>query len=256
MKKMLTLFTVLAFLLTSAGSAQSSMDFGFKVGGNRAKMSGDPSIFNLITAVLTTFTGAVEVDNDARIGLVGGAFLTINTSPNFSIQPEFLYSTKGMETKFRYTFNSVDYETVLQIKLIYVEIPVLLKYKFSTEGNLKPSFYFGPALGLNVSGNFTGEEGSLGGDALDLGELDISNLTSTEFSAVIGGELGIAMGNTTLLLDLRYTAGLTTVFDDASFATAITNSEWAFVDDNGIADDMKNSGFSLSVGVSFPIGGN
>ncbi len=87
MKKMLTFLFVLAFLMTSAVSAQSSMDFGFKFGGNRAKMSGDPSIFNLITAVLTTFTGAVEVDNDARIGLVGGAFLTIHTSPNFSIQP-------------------------------------------------------------------------------------------------------------------------------------------------------------------------
>ena len=127
MKKMLTFLIVLAFLMTSAVSAQSSMDFGFKAGGNMAKMSVDDSstaIFNFVEAVLIGFTGSVEVDSDARIGLVSGAFLSINVSPTFSIQPEVLYSVKGVERKFRYNFNSTDYETVLQIDAAYLEIPV------------------------------------------------------------------------------------------------------------------------------------
>lgn len=256
MKRMLAFLTVLAFLMPSAVSAQSSMDFGFKVGGSRAKMSGDLSHFQLITAILTTFTGAVEVDNDARIGLLGGAFLSINTSPTFSIQPEVLYSVKGMESKFRYSFGTSDFETVLQVKLTYVEVPVLLKYRFPTEGNFKPSIYAGPALGVSVKGEFDGEHGAMDGDGLNLTTLDISNVKSTEFSVVVGGELGIAMGNTTLFLDVRYTQGLTKTFEDASLLTSIANDEWAFVGANGIGDDTKNNNISLAVGVSFPIGGN
>lgn len=256
MKKMLTLLIVVAFLLTSAVSAQSSMDFGFKFGGNRAKMSVDDSstaIFNFVEAVLIGFTGSVEVDSDARIGLVGGAFLSINVSPTFAIQPELIYSTKGVEKKFRYNFNSTDYETVLQIDAAYLEIPVLLKYKFPSEGKIRPSLYVGPALGFNLSGKLKLEEGTEGGFATDLGEIDIANLKSTEFSAVIGGELGIAMGNTTLLLDLRYTQGLTKAYEDI---TTVDAGEFPIVNSDGTADDSKNSSFSLTVGVSFPIGGN
>ena len=255
MKKMLTLLIVLAFLLTSAVSAQSSMDFGFKAGGNMAKMSADNSstaIFNFVEALLIGFTGSVEVDSDARIGLVGGAFLSINVSPTFAIQPELIYSTKGVEKKFRYNFNSTDYETVLQIKATYLEIPVLLKYRIQTEARLKPSFYAGPSIGININGVFSLEEGTEGGFATDLGEIDIANLKSTEFSGVLGAELGIAMGNTTLLLDLRYTQGLTKAYEDV---TTIDAGEFPIVNSDLTADDSKNSSFSLSVGILFPLGG-
>ena len=260
MKKMLMFLTVLAFLMTSAVSAQTTFDLGFKVGGNRAKMSVDDdstTYLNAIAARFVLFTGAggVGVDPDARIGFVGGAFLSINTSPTFSIQPEVLYSVKGVEKKLRYNYNNTDFETVLQIEMTYLEIPVLLKYKFPSEGKIRPSLYVGPALGFNLDGTFSAEEGVQGGFADDLGDIDIANLKSTEFSAVVGGELGVALGNTILLLDLRYTQGLTKAFEDASFATAIVNNEWAFVNTAGEADDVKNSSFSVVVGISFPLGG-
>ena len=123
MKKMLVFVTALAILMTSAVSAQTTMDLGFKVGGSRAKMSVDDAstaIFNFVEAVLIGFTGSVEVDSDARIGLVSGAFLSINVSPTFSIQPEILYSVKGVEKKFRYNFMSTDFETVLQVETAYL----------------------------------------------------------------------------------------------------------------------------------------
>ncbi len=260
MKKMLTFLIVLSFLMTSVVSAQSSMDFGFKFGGSRAKMSvdaEDSTYFTWIDSVFSSLAGSVEIDSDARIGLVGGVFLSINVSPTFSIQPEILYSVKGVEKKVRYNFMGTPYETVLQIETAYLEIPVLLKYKFPSEGKIRPSLYAGPALGFNLSGKFKLEEGNEGAFATNLGERDILNLKSTEFSGVLGGELGIAMGNTTLLLDLRYTQGLTKAFEDASNQgqDPITG-DWAFVSPSGEADNSKNSSFSLSIGVSFPIGGN
>ena len=260
MKKMVMFLTVLAFLMTSAVSAQSSMDFGFKVGGSRAKTSVDDNstaIFNFIQTTLIGYTGSadsVELDSDARIGAMGGAFLSINVSPTFAIQPEILYSTKGVEKKFRYTFMGSPFETVGQIATTYLEIPVLLKYKFPSEGKIRPSLYAGPAIGFNLSGTISLEEGTEGGFATDLGEQDIANMKSTEFSGVFGGELGFAMGNTNLFLDLRYTQGFTKAYDDIVIAT-VPAGEKAIVNTDDTADDSKNSSFSLAVGISFPIGG-
>ena len=129
----------------------------------------------------------------------------------------------------------------------------MLKYKFPSEGKIRPSLYVGPALGFNLSGKFKLEEGTEGGFATDLGEIDIANLKSTEFSGVIGGELGIAMGNTTLLLDVRYTRGLTKAYEEV---TTVNTNEFPIVNVDGTADDSKNRSFSLTLGVSFPIGGN
>ena len=258
MKKMLAFVTALAILMTSAVSAQTTMDIGFKLGGSRSKTSVDDNstaVFNLLQTRLSGFTGGnVEVDPDARLGLIGGAFLSINVSPTFSIQPEVLYTVKGVEKKFRYDFMGGPFETVGQIDAAYLEIPVLFKYRFPSEGNIKPSLYVGPALGFNLSGKFKLEEGQEGAFATDLGERDIPNMKSTEFSGVFGGELGIATGNTTLFLDLRYTQGFTKAFDDIDVAT-VSADEYPIVNSDGTADDSKNSNFSIAVGISFPIGG-
>lgn len=86
----------------------------------------------MIDSALIPFVGTVELDTDARIGFVGGAFLTIHVSPTIAIQPEILYTVKGVETKFRYNSNGVDQESSLAFALNYVEIPVLIKYKIKT----------------------------------------------------------------------------------------------------------------------------
>ena len=61
------------------------------------------------------------------------------------------------------------------------------------------------------------------------------------------------MGNLNLLLDARYTAGFSKIFDDAP--AAFSGNKWNFVDANGVADDIKNSAFSIFAGISFPVGG-
>ena len=67
------------------------------------------------------------------------------------------------------------------------------------------------------------------------------------------GLLKLNMGNTTLLLDVRYTRGLTKAYEDV---TTVNANEFPIVNVDGTADDSKNSSFSLTLGVSFPIGGN
>jgi hypothetical protein len=256
MKKHLIILAMMGILLTPVVSAQTTFDFGFKGGGLRAKMSGDPSIVTLLDSALTAFTGTVELDTDARIGLVGGAFLTINVSPTIAIQPELLYSVKGVETTFKYNYQSQDWESTLKWALTYIEIPVLIKYKIPTDGKVKPGLYLGPALGFNSKGTFK-QDDQVANDPLNFGEFDIANVKSTDFSAVFGGELGFVMSSFNLVLDVRYNLGLTKAFEDADLGTNFyADGEWVLIDrTTGAADDMKHKGLSASVGISFPIGG-
>ncbi|MGH9879659.1 MAG: hypothetical protein ACRD5H_18675, partial [Nitrososphaerales archaeon] len=92
---------------------------------------------------------------------------------------------------------------------------------------------------------------------LMLGEVDITNAKSTEFSGIFGGELGLVAGKVNLLLDVRFTQGFTKAFEDATYdpGSISDRNEYAFVNSSGVADDMKNSGFSIDVGFSIPIGG-
>lgn len=95
-------------------------------------------------------------------------------------------------------------------------------------------------------------------DPLNIGTFDIGNTKSTEFSAVFGADLGIAMSGFNVVLDVRYNLGLTKAFEDADAMNGFlfNNDEWLLIDrTTGEADDMKNRSFSLSLGVSFPLGG-
>src|SRR3990170_4963838 len=56
-------------------------------------------------------------DTDMRLGFVGGGFLAINFHEAFAIQPEVVYSMKGIE----------DPDSDGAFKLNYVQIPILAK---------------------------------------------------------------------------------------------------------------------------------
>lgn len=55
-----------------------------------------------------------------------------------SIEPQIFYSEKG--TKIAITQGSAEAE----VKLRYVEVPILLKFWIPTQGNVKPYLFVGP----------------------------------------------------------------------------------------------------------------
>ena len=88
----------------------------------------------------------------------------------------------------------------------YVDIPVLLKYHIPTRSKLIPNLYLGPQVGFNVYGDANDEE------------IDES-MEDTEFSLAFGGgaDWDVASSSNSFIqlvgIDLRYTLGLTDVFD-------------------------------------------
>ena len=195
MKKLL-LFPILFLMIFSfslnQAEAQNRPGFGIRGGLNFANLND------------------IDADVDSRTGIMLGVYTNflIPNSPVY-IQPEVLYTQKGYE---------VGDGTV---KLDYIEIPVLARFDFITDGNITPNVYFGPYIGFNVNAEAEG----------DGGELDIDEaVEGTDFGVVVGG--GLDFGR--IDLGVRYGAGLSEIFEDGPF---------------GDGSEAKNGVISITAGL-------
>ncbi len=228
MKKTLLLAALIAFSCISVDSveARSKFELGVKGGLNIATASVD------------------FIDNNESKTYFGfGASLAIHINESFTIQPELLYMQKG--TVFR-QFAVVVIEgipvTVTQeteTKGSFLEIPILAKLTIPTSGQVRPSFFAGPAIAFNLSAKdkITLSASAMGGYYSETEEFDIKDETaSIDFGLVLGGGIDFLLSNVTLSVDGRYNLGLVNLND------APTNM------------DFKARTFSILAGLSFPIG--
>ncbi len=178
----------LVFFGSTTAFAQK-FEIGVKAGVNISDFSGTGSWQNAKTSSL--------------IGLHAGGFISFFIGNNFAIQPEVLFSSQG--AKFESASHSEN------IKIAYINIPVLLKYR-ATGG-----FYVeaGPQIGFKAS------ETSSSIDSL---------AKSTDLSIAAGLGYHTKMG---LGIGARYTAGLSSIGD--------------FKPRNGINPDFKNSNIQISI---------
>jgi hypothetical protein len=193
MKKLL--FVLFALALFSI-STQAQMQLGVKAGLNLANLSGDDIS-----------------DTDARTGFAGGLFFMYQFNDMFAIQPEAYYSMKGATDKG--SFEGYSYEA--ELKLDYLEIPLLLKFLIPIkDSNVRPTVFAGPSFGFNMSAKSKVEAGG------QTFEQDIEYVASTDFGLVFGGGIGFPVGNGELGFDIRYILGLSTI-DDSSEKDDVKN---------------------------------
>jgi hypothetical protein len=166
-------------LVASPGYAQG-VTYGAKIGVNFADVS---------------VSGDTEDATDMKTGLVVGGFADASITPQFSIQPEVLFSMKGAKAK------DSDPEVSTNVNLI--EIPVLAKYKFASKSSAKPFVVAGPGFGFVASAKTKI-------DGVD-GDIDIKDsLETVDVSFIIGG--GVDINN--LSVEARYDFGLRDTFKD------------------------------------------
>jgi hypothetical protein len=230
--------TLVVLLLAVTASAESQIKFGVKAGAVMANMSGDG--WDTIEAM-----DSVTVEKKSLMGMAGGLFVEypLGTS-GVSLQPEVLYVMKG--AKGETTMDDVTFTR--KLKNDYIEVPVLVKYNFTTAGKAAPFMFVGPVAAFNISSK---SEDKNPPDDPSFGDFDIENAKGFDFGLTIGGGLGLAMGQTgKLTFDLRYTLGLGDVFDDVAVAD-MQEDKMYVVDDNGTALDFKNNDIRLMVGFQF-----
>ncbi len=204
MKRVLLMMLALCLMLSVSAFGQDDTKmlsaFGLKGGLNLANLSGD-----------------IE-NNKSMVAFGGGVFGKITPSPTICIQPEVLFMQMGTEE---------DFDNGEKVKLNYIEIPVLIKYVFPTEGSFEPNIFAGPAVSFLMSA--------------DYGDEDIKDyITSVDFGLAFGAGADIAIGDGggKVTFDGRYTLGLTNINDD------VDSDEFS----------IKNGVITFMVGYAFPLG--
>lgn len=190
-------------------SSTSGASFGFKGGVNFSNL----------------YTDDVD-DNNVLTGFNAGIFISLPLTEMFSIQPEFLYSTKGAELVYDNAFA----QGTGKFRLNYIEVPVLLKVNLTNNLNIHAGPYFAYLIDAKISnesssGNFDFED----------------NLNNDDFNKFdYGLSAGIGFDFDSFGIGARYNYGLATVGKERNFL----GSTYTF-------PDAKNSNLSIYAAIKF-----
>ena len=204
----------LALLVASATIAQ----------GQAAPLGPRITIGPFVGMNYTTVYGSDVEDTDSRWDWAFGGQLDAAFGGAGLFRTGLLYSGRGAE--------GTEDGLTIQIKLRYLEIPLLLGYRFPTTG-ARPYVLGGAQLGFKTGCTFEGTDGNVTASFdCDDPDLDIADFKTFDFGAVAGGGVIVPFGGNELTFDLRYTLGLTKIEET-------TNA--------------KNRGFTVGVGLMIPI---
>ncbi|HUV36885.1 MAG TPA: porin family protein [Patescibacteria group bacterium] len=184
MKKVTVACAILAMLMFSSvlfAGEVGEIHYGVKGGIGLAKAWGD------------------DVPDEAafKLGANVGAFMNYRVHEMFVVQPEVFYAMKGWKL-------DEEGSDEISVKMDYIDIDVLAKLTIPMESMIKPSIFVGPYVGINMTADWeVGDES----EAID-------NAKSTDFGLVLGGGVDYEMENgMMILLDIRYSMGLTNIFE-------------------------------------------
>lgn len=163
--------------------------------------SGISLVGGFVSANITYEEGGVSDDDSfaSRTGFAVGLGLQRWLSPNLSFAPEALYAIKGTK----------DPESDANIKLSYVELPLLLRYRLST-GEAAPFITAGPTVSFQMSCDLSdGEDES---ESCDDAFGEDESYDSMDFGVMVGA--GVMFNR--FGISARYEMGLKDI-DKADF---------------------------------------
>lgn len=209
MKKIIIVF--LSVVLTGSTLYAQESETGIKGGLNLASLSTEGNN-----------------DKNLKLGLHAGVFTKIPVSESFAIQPELLYSGKGIKLNYD---ESAFADGESKFNLNYIDLPVKLVFNLSEDFE----FQFGPYVAYLINANVDTDAQIL--DAWDIDsndELNRDHFRSFDY----GLSAGLGFDLDPIIFGLNYNLGLNQVAkdDDVSY---------------DILKDAKNSVIQLYVGMKF-----
>lgn len=206
MKHLYPILSAVVMLVSASLVSAQGTTGGFKLGINLANMHGED---------------VEDFGQEDRMGLCVVGFVGFGLGNVVMIQPELLYSQKGIAAK-----EDVG-EAVMKID--YIDIPVPVKLMVPVKGNVQPFFSAGPyfAYNINAALSFSNNGSQYEEDLSD-------EIKDMDFGAVLGGGLGFILPKGRIIFDVRYGLGLISI-DEANVEAA----------------DVKNDAFSFTLGYAF-----
>jgi len=142
-------------------------------------------------------------DENLKMGLMFGVFNKIPINESFAIQPELMYSSKGVKINYD---DEAFIEGESKFKLSYIDVPVKLVFNLSEDFE----FQFGPYVGYLLSAGFENDGSIAGIDVNSEDEIDRDNFNPWEFG--LTGGLGFDFDP--LVIGFSYNMGLSQVAKD------------------------------------------
>lgn len=173
-------------------------------------------------------------DADGISTFVVGGYFGLGLSDRVALQLEIVYGERGAES-VGIGDGTLDPDAPpSDLSMQYLDVPVLLRAGFPGERFL-PSFFIGPYAGFMLGCELT-PEGEATRDCDTDGATARFDPRSTDFGMLTGAALDMAMGDSTLFIDVRYAIGLLALGSG----------------DSGV--DARHNGLEISGGFAFPLG--
>lgn len=145
-----------------------------------------------------------------RSAMFAGPVLIVPLGRHVFFQPEVLYSAEGAKESVN---DSVYGYTAWTFKLNYLAVPALVGFDGAAGASVSPRVYAGPVFALNLScqleANSRGQSGTF---ACSYASLTARSLA---FGAMAGGGLRFRAGSGSLMVEARYTFGLSHLFESS-----------------------------------------
>ena len=251
--KCLIIAVLIAAVLTGQSSANEGMTFGLRLGVGLSVMSGTP----VPNPTDPTFDSGNDLNQ--QIGYLAGVFVVAPIMNSISLQPELNLNYYRTNADFFRSIRPALFPAKMteKMKLLYFEIPVLVKFHLTTGKKAALNIFGGPAIAYNISAKDEIKNTALIEFLALVPNPDITNVNKTGVSLIIGGDYQFTIGTYELLIDLRYSHSFEETFhgvaqgDIPSFNGSDSfPDEIPLVSQSGEAPDLKNRAITLSIGLN------
>jgi len=185
-------------------------------------------------------SNAEELESRSKVTF--GGSLRFDIGPFFSIQPELQYLPGGGKGSFVVDDGGSPTTVEGTLKMDYLQIPLLAKFRIPGAGSLVPNFYIAPTAAVNLASKLDADLSALGMPPEE-GGVDIKDeVKSLLFGGAVGAGFDMRAGKGIMTLDARYSRSLSDIFEGATTG----GSAGVFG-----AADSKNSSLSVTLGYTF-----
>ena len=220
------IFTIVIYFIFSSPTLTNPLNFGFKGSINASYFQGD-----------YIYSGEdITLDPEPKLStrFSAGGFVRYNFTNVISIQPEILYTTRGVRFRDTIEFRNQALDLNGDLTLTYIELPVLLRIStilpdrgptFVEEPGFTYNAYTGASFAYKTNATFSGR---LTGEIFEVDFNERFNnrvwdqFSDTDVSFIIGAgfEYGIKYRFT---FDIRYVLSITDIGNDPQFPEDIRN---------------------------------